>query len=67
VLRACLRDKHPLKSEKEISAHVELLTKPSSKTGLEEFVWKKIIGKMYESQDADFLNSRFMEIVQEKA
>ena len=52
VLKNVYRDKHPLKSEKDLNQMVEKLKKHNGTGQLEEATWKKVVLKMYDEQDS---------------
>lgn len=62
LLKVLLKDKHPFKSESEIQKLLE-----SIQAGpMEEWMWRKIIEKMYDPKDFEVLESRFYQMIEEK-
>ena len=54
LVKIIYKDRYPLKAEKECKQYCDKATNES--TGLiEEWVWTRILDKMYESHDADYL------------
>lgn len=62
LLRALLREKFPLKSESEINK----LMKEVQKGSMEEWQWRKIIEKMYDPNDYEILEQKFINSIQER-
>ena len=50
VLKSVLRERHPLKSEAQLTKMVQTLTKAgqSSQGRLDDQIWRRIISKMYD-------------------
>ena len=63
MLKMVLREKHPLKSEKEIFMEQETI----SNGFIQEWQWKKIAHKMYEFQDASYLCQQLSQLLAQKA
>lgn len=62
LLKVLLKDKNPFKSEAEISKLLELV----QNTAIEDWMWRKIIEKMYDPKDYEVLESKFLAIIEEK-
>lgn len=62
LLKALLREKFPLKSESEI----DRMMKSIQKGYMEEWQWRKIIEKMYDPNDYEILEQKFINAVQER-
>ena len=54
-----LKDKYPLKVEKDIQKMVETIEKGT----IEEWMWMKILDKIYEERDAKVLQDRIREMI----
>ena len=54
-----LKDKHPLKSEKDIQKMLDTVQNGR----IEDWMWLKILEKMYEEHDAQILQERIRELV----
>ncbi|CDW87543.1 UNKNOWN [Stylonychia lemnae] len=62
LLKILVREKHHLKSEGEIIQICEQI-----QVGfIEDVYWKKIINKMYDSEDVNTLTNRFLEIIDQR-
>ena len=66
VLKTVYRDRHPLKSEKDLNQMVDKLKKHNGTGQLEEATWKKLILKMYDEQDSSNLISKVHELIEAK-
>lgn len=62
LLKVLLKDKNPFKSESEIGKFLDSI----SNGAMEEWMWRKIIEKMYDPKDYEVLESRLMQIIEEK-
>ena len=62
LLKVLLKDKNPFKSESEINKMLDIVQNGT----MEEWMWRKIIEKMYDPKDYEVLESRFQQIVEEK-
>ena len=62
LLKALLRECFPLKSESEINR----MMKTIEKGVMEEWQWRKIIEKMYDPNDYEILEQKFINSVQER-
>ena len=51
LVKVMLKDKHPLKSEKDIQRMLDTIEKGK----IEDWMWLKILEKMYEERDAQIL------------
>jgi hypothetical protein len=60
LVKVLLKDRHPFKGELEINKMMDLLTQSS----LEEWMWRKIIEKMYDPQDSHILEQKFLNQIQ---
>lgn len=54
-----LKEKYPLKGEKEIQKMLDTIEKGK----IEEWMWQKILEKMYEDGDADTLHGRIRDLL----
>ena len=57
ILRFIIREKFPIKSEKDISKEIEKI----QNSYIEESLWRKILHKIYQNQDSSMLCGRFLE------
>ncbi len=55
LLKVLLKDKHPFKSESEIGKMLDIIQNST----MEDWMWKKIIEKMYDPKDFEVLESKF--------
>ena len=62
LLKVLVKEKNPFKPEGEILKMLEKI----QFTTIEDFMWKKIIEKMYDPKDYEILESRFLLIIEEK-
>lgn len=62
LLKALLRERFPLKSENEINKMMREIERGS----MEEWQWRKIIEKMYDPNDYEILEQKFINAVQER-
>ena len=62
LLKVLLKDKHPFKSESEIQKLLESIQAGT----MEEWMWRKIIEKMYDPKDFEVLESRFFQVIEDK-
>ena len=54
-----LKEKYPLKGEKEIQKMLDAIEKGK----IEDWMWQKILEKMYEDGDADTLHGRIRDLL----
>jgi hypothetical protein len=54
-----LKDKFPLKVEKDVQKMIETIEKGT----IEEWMWMKILDKIYEERDAKVLQDRIREMI----
>ena len=59
LLKTIIREKNPIKSEKEVHKDTENVCI----SWIEEWQWKKIIQKMYSQEDVEILNQRFYDLI----
>ena len=59
LVKVMLKDKYPLKVEKDIQKMVETIEKGT----IEEWMWMKILDKIYEERDAKVLQDRIREMI----
>ena len=59
LVKVMLKDKHPLKSEKDIQKMLDTVQNGR----IEDWMWLKILEKMYEEHDAQILQERIRELV----
>ena len=62
LLRSLLRERFPLKSESEINK----LMKEVQNGSMEEWQWRKIIEKMYDPNDYEILEQKFIGCIQDR-
>jgi hypothetical protein len=62
LLKVLLKDKFPFKSEGEISKMIEGIQNGT----MEDWMWKKIIEKMYDPKDFEVLMNRFKNLDEER-
>lgn len=62
LLKVLLKDKNSFKSESEITKMLDLVQNGT----MEEWMWRKIIEKMYDPKDYEVLESKFLQIMEEK-
>ena len=54
LVKVMLKEKYPLKGEKEITKMLDTIEKGK----IDEYMWLKILEKMYEEGDAELLQER---------
>ena len=59
LVKVMLKDKHPLKSEKDIQKMLDMIEKGK----IEDWMWLKILEKMYEERDAQILQERIRDLI----
>lgn len=62
LVKASYKDKYPLKSEKDVQAYVDM----TQNGKIEDWIWKRILDRMYEDQDADTLQEHIKSIIDER-
>ncbi len=62
LVKVIYKDKYPLKSETDVQAYLE----QTQQGKIEEWIWMKILDKMYEEQDAATLQDQIRMLVEEK-
>lgn len=62
LLKVLLKDKNTFKSEGEIAKMIDQIQNGS----MEEWMWRKIIEKMYDPKDFEVLEQRFQIIIEER-
>lgn len=62
MLRALLRERFALKSESEIGKMMKSIERGS----MEEWQWRKIVEKMYDPNDYEILEQKFIDAIQER-
>lgn len=62
LLKVLLKDKNPFKSEAELQKMVEKIQNAS----MDDWMWKKIIEKMYDPKDFEILENRFLLLIDDK-
>ena len=62
ILRYQIREKNPIKSEKDISKEIEKI----QNSYIEESIWKKILHKIYQHEDANYLCSKLYEKIRSR-
>lgn len=62
LLKVMIKEKYPMKGETEFSKmHENILTGQ-----VDEWIWRKIIEKMYDPRDFEILESKFNQMIEEK-
>lgn len=62
LLKVMIKEKYPMKAETEFSRmHENILTGQ-----VDEWIWRKIIEKMYDPRDFEILESKFNQMLEEK-
>jgi hypothetical protein len=59
ILRFLIREKYPIKSEKDISKEIDKI----QNSCIEESLWKKILHKIYQYDDSNMLCTRFYDTI----
>lgn len=62
LLKALLKDKYPLKSEVDTSRMYDGVINGQ----IDEWIWRKIIEKMYDPRDYEILEARFTQMIDDK-
>lgn len=62
LLKVLVKEKNPFKPEMEIQRMMDKI----QSTTIDEWMWKKIIEKMYDPKDFEILESRFYVQIEEK-
>ena len=62
LLKVLVKEKHPFKSEADIQKSVDRVMGST----IDEWMWRKIIEKMYDAKDYEILESRFLLAIEEK-
>jgi hypothetical protein len=62
LLKVLLKDKFPFKVENDVSKSLEQILNGS----IDEWMWRRIIEKMYDPHDADELERRFVEQMEQR-
>ena len=63
LVKVMLKDKHPLKSEKDIQKMLDQIEKGK----IEDWMWLKILEKMYEERDAQILQERIRDLIETRS
>jgi hypothetical protein len=63
-LKVLLKDKYPFKSEAEIAKMIDLIQ--GGNKVMDEWMWRKIIEKMYDPKDYEILEGRLLRVINEK-
>lgn len=66
VLKTVFREKHPLRSEKDLNTMLESLKKQNGSGQLEEAIWKKVVTKMYDARDSEILTRKLADLIEAK-
>lgn len=62
LVKVIYKDKYPLKSEPDVQAYLE-----QTQAGkVEDWIWLKILDKMYESQDSHNLQQQIQTVIQDR-
>jgi hypothetical protein len=62
MVKAMMKDKYPLKSEGEITKMLEKV----KENNIEDWMWQKILEKMYEERDAQELQDRIRKVIDDR-
>ena len=62
LLKVLIKDKHPFKVEVEVNKMLDQI----QSTCIEEWMWRKIIEKMYDPQDSQILENRFISQIEKR-
>jgi len=62
LLKALIKDKYPMKSEVDINKMNETILNGH----VDEWIWRKIIEKMYDPRDYEILEARFSQMIEDK-
>ena len=62
LLKALIKDKYPMKSEVDTNRMYESILSGH----VEEWIWRKIIEKMYDPRDYEILEARFTQMIEDK-
>ena len=62
LVKVIIKDKHPLKSELEVQRMLENIQKGR----IEDWMWQKIIERMYDDSDADMLVQKIADNIASK-
>jgi len=62
MVKAMMKDKYPLKSEGEITKMLEKV----KDNNIEDWMWQKILEKMYEERDASELQDRIRKVIDDR-
>lgn len=63
LVKVMLKEKYPLKGEKDIQKLLDTIEKGK----IEEWMWQKILDKMYEDGDTEILHGRIKDMLSTKA
>lgn len=62
LLKALLKDKYPMKSEVDITRMYDGIISGY----VDEWIWRKIIEKMYDPRDFEILEAKFTQMIEDK-
>ncbi len=62
LLKTLIKERFPLKSESEVSRNMSEITKGV----LDEWQWRSIIEKMYDQNDYEILEQKFIQVIQDR-
>ena len=62
ILKGIIRDRNPIKPEKEIAKDTEMV----ANSFIEEWQWKRVIFKMYQQEDMEILNQKFYDLIHQR-
>lgn len=63
LVKVMLKEKHPLKRENEIKSMLDTIEKGK----IEEWMWQRILEKMYEDGDQEILQDRIRDVLAQKS
>ena len=62
LVRVIYKDKYPLKSEADVQKYLD----DTQNGKIEDWIWTKILDKMYEDQDSNHLQERIREVIENR-
>jgi len=64
AIRNSIKEKHPLKTEKEVSNALELIK--TNHSMMEKWLWVKTVSKLYSNEEKDNMIQRLKELIAPK-
>lgn len=62
LVKVIYKDKYPLKSEPDVQAYLDKCQNGQ----IEEWIWMKILDKMYEDQDSQSLQEQIRNVIEDR-